>query len=130
MRIVIGEEVLIKATKTHGIVLTNTYDECMGDIYLVRYSTNTLNNVEHWFRDSSLEAIGEQQMSKFKYEIGSTLAIKESGEVGHVIGRAEYETAEPAYLLRYCANDRRATEQWWSEGALLKAGVVQDIPND
>lgn len=57
-------------------------------------------------------------MGKFKFEMGATVDFAHSAEVGRVIGRAEYETAEPSYLVRYRAGDGRQVENWWSESAL------------
>jgi len=54
----------------------------------------------------------------FKFNMVADVVIKASGESGIVIGRAEYATAENAYLIRYQAADHRAVEQWWSESAL------------
>jgi hypothetical protein len=54
-----------------------------------------------------------------KYELQAKVMIEESGESGKVIGRAEYSTAEPNYLVRYAARDGRATEAWWAESALV-----------
>jgi hypothetical protein len=54
----------------------------------------------------------------FKFSIGSLVALRESGEQGRVIGRAEYEHCENAYYLRYKAADGRQVEQWWSESSI------------
>lgn len=55
---------------------------------------------------------------KFLFELGQNVAIVCSNENCEVIARAEYKTAENAYLVRYRAADGRATEQWWAESAL------------
>jgi len=60
-------------------------------------------------------------MNKFMFEIQQRVRIRPSEEEGLIIGRAEYRDQENGYLLRYCAGDGRATEQWWSESALAKA---------
>lgn len=54
----------------------------------------------------------------FKFENGSTASIIASDERGVIVGRAEYIDTANSYLLRYKANDGRAVEQWWNEGAL------------
>lgn len=54
----------------------------------------------------------------FKFSINDVLRIKASGELGDVIGRAEYANTENGYLIRYKAGDGRATESWWGESAL------------
>lgn len=56
-----------------------------------------------------------------KFELSQTVAIAASGETGQIIGRAEYVTSEPCYLIRYAAKDGRAMEQWWGESALQAA---------
>lgn len=56
-----------------------------------------------------------------KFELSQTVAIAASGETGQIIGRAEYVTSEPSYLIRYAAKDGRAVEQWWGESALQAA---------
>lgn len=53
-----------------------------------------------------------------KFELKQTVTIAASGERGEVIGRAEYVTSEPQYLLRYKCADGRAVESWWAESAL------------
>ena len=53
-----------------------------------------------------------------KFELKQTVTISASGEVGEVIGRAEYTTSEPQYMLRYKSADGRAVEAWWAESAL------------
>jgi hypothetical protein len=60
-------------------------------------------------------------MDKFIFELGQTVIIEASGETGRVIARAEYETSENGYLIRYKAGDGRATEAWWTEDALIPA---------
>lgn len=57
-------------------------------------------------------------MSNFIFEIGQCVDINISGEQGFVIGRAEYQTSENGYYLRYKTADGRAIETWWSESAL------------
>ena len=53
-----------------------------------------------------------------KYEMGFTVRLQMSAEVGVIIGRAEYATSEPTYLVRYRGGDGRQTEAWWSESAI------------
>lgn len=59
--------------------------------------------------------------SPFEFAINDPVVIIVSGEKGIVIGRAEYYVGENCYLLRYCANDGRAVEQWWSQSAIYPA---------
>ncbi len=54
----------------------------------------------------------------FKFELGCNVVIAVSGESGAVIGRAEYDTGNLQYLVRYKCADGRAVEQWWDEVAL------------
>lgn len=56
--------------------------------------------------------------AKFRFSLGATPAITVSGEIGLVVGRAEYLNSEPSYLLQYRRNDGIADEQWWRESAL------------
>lgn len=53
-----------------------------------------------------------------KIELEQSVTITESGEQGTVIGRAEYTTSDPCYLVRYKCADGRAVESWWVESAL------------
>lgn len=55
----------------------------------------------------------------FKFAIGQEIAIACSGEVGTIIGRAEYAESADAYFVRYRAGDGRAVEAWWAESALI-----------
>lgn len=57
-------------------------------------------------------------MEGLVFNIGDTVEIVASGEQGRVVGRAQYEHAEPGYLVRYKAGDGRAVEAWWTQGAL------------
>lgn len=60
-------------------------------------------------------------MNKFAFEIGQTVKIANSDEVGKVTGRAEYQNSENSYYLLYKAADGRAVEAWWTESALVAA---------
>lgn len=53
-----------------------------------------------------------------KFDLNDTVSITVSGETGTVIGRAEYVTMQPGYLVRYRSADGRAVEAWWNEDAL------------
>jgi hypothetical protein len=55
---------------------------------------------------------------QFQFALGQSVSIAASGEQGEVVGRAEYDTSENQYYLRYCAGDGRAVERWWGESAL------------
>lgn len=57
----------------------------------------------------------------FNFDLKQCVGIVASGEVGQVIGRAEYTNATNTYLVRYMARDGRAVEQWWAEDALNDA---------
>jgi hypothetical protein len=57
-------------------------------------------------------------MKAFKHELGARVKLKESDEEGEVIGRAEYQTSEDAYYVRYKAADGRQVSDWWGESAL------------
>lgn len=57
----------------------------------------------------------------FQYDLEGRVSLRESGETGLVIGRAEYVNSEPHYLVRYKAGDGRQVEGWWGESALKDA---------
>lgn len=57
-------------------------------------------------------------MGGFKFNLGQKALIAVSGEVGNVVGRAEFLTSECLYVLRYATKDGQAREQWWAESAL------------
>ena len=58
-------------------------------------------------------------MSGFKFSLLAAVRIVASGEEGQVIGRAEYGTVEPEYLVRYRRRPGGNTvEGWLSESAL------------
>lgn len=52
------------------------------------------------------------------FQIGQSVRIAVSGEVGLIIGIAEYAESAPDALVRYCAGDGRAVETWWKFSAL------------
>jgi hypothetical protein len=54
----------------------------------------------------------------FAHPIGAQVRISCSDEAGIVIARAEFDTAEDSYLIRYRAADGRAVEAWWTSSAL------------
>lgn len=56
--------------------------------------------------------------NNFVFDLLQYVEIDASKESGIIIARAEYATSENSYLVRYKANDGRATEAWWSESAL------------
>ena len=56
----------------------------------------------------------------FRFNLLTEVWIADGKEKGTIIGRAEYDTNEPHYLLRYIAGDGRAVEQWWGESALVE----------
>jgi hypothetical protein len=57
-------------------------------------------------------------MKSFKFDMNANVAILSGEEIGEIIARAEYATAENSYLIRYRAGDCRAVESWWGESAL------------
>lgn len=63
-------------------------------------------------------------MSTFKFQFDQQVSIKVSGEVGDIIGRADYPNREAGYFLRYKATDGRAAESWWDESALENASAT------
>lgn len=58
-------------------------------------------------------------MHKFRFDLGDTVRVSPI-EVGIVIARAEYATAEDSYLVRYVGGDGRLVEVWWGESALTQ----------
>ncbi len=55
---------------------------------------------------------------RFTFKLAQRVVITASGENGMIIGRAEYSSSEPSYLIRYCAADGRAVESWWTQSAI------------
>lgn len=60
-------------------------------------------------------------MNGFLFAMGSRVRIVESGEVGTVVGIAEFDSADPQFLLRYRSADGRAVQAWWTQNALEDA---------
>lgn len=60
-------------------------------------------------------------MHSLKFELNQRVKLVESGEVGTVVGRAEYVTSEPSYFVRYKAADGRQVQTWWGESAIHTA---------
>ena len=48
------------------------------------------------------------------YPLGAKARVICSGEIGQIIGRAEYTHYAPQVMLRYKAADGRAVEAWWA----------------
>lgn len=57
----------------------------------------------------------------FKFELRQQVRIAASKESGEVVARAQYSNSTDSYLIRYCAADGRAVEQWWHADALENA---------
>jgi hypothetical protein len=57
-------------------------------------------------------------MKSFKFSLGENVVVEVSGEIGEVIGRAEYTNSTNNYFVRYRSADGRAVEAWWQEDAL------------
>lgn len=57
----------------------------------------------------------------FKFELQQVVNIQESGETGTIIGRGEYDHADPSYLVRYKNGAGNCVENWWTETALVAA---------
>lgn len=55
---------------------------------------------------------------KFYYDLYADLVLAQSGEVGFVIGRAQFLHCEDKYLLRYENASGVLVEQWWGQSAL------------
>jgi hypothetical protein len=60
-------------------------------------------------------------MHEWMFDLGATVVVSCSGEVGEVTGRSQHQHSEDQYLLRYRANDGRAVESWWGQSALEQA---------
>jgi hypothetical protein len=71
---------------------------------------------------------GSRTPTIFAHAVGDRVRIVESQEFGTVIGRAEYDYAEPQYLVRYRAADGRAVELWWTQGALAPGAMIGAVP--
>lgn len=65
-------------------------------------------------------------MSLFTFELNQPVKIIASGELGHIVGRAEYSNSIDTYFVRYKSADGRAVEQWWSEDALRSVDADDD----
>lgn len=57
----------------------------------------------------------------FKFNLGDTVQLALSDEVGQVIGRAEYSESGQQYYVRYLAGDGRQVDAWWTAQALQHA---------
>lgn len=57
----------------------------------------------------------------FLFDMKSEVKLKESNEQGTVVGRAEYESSENSYYVRYRAGDNCQRKQWIDESDLLAA---------
>ena len=59
-------------------------------------------------------------MSKFEFELGDKAKMAMTAESGVIIGRAEYDTLPPSYLMRFVAADGRQVEDWFKSEAIAK----------
>lgn len=58
-------------------------------------------------------------MSEWKFDFDEMVVIDMSGQIGKVVGRAQYVYAEPSYLIRLVESGV-AREAWWTESALKR----------
>lgn len=65
----------------------------------------------------------DPQTHAFDFALGAEVVIDASGEHGRVIGRAQYETSDDNYLIRYRDGSGSAVEQWWTRSALVTASL-------
>ena len=54
----------------------------------------------------------------FEFELGQEVELKGSDEHGVCVSRAEHQTAENNYLVRYQCGNGRLVVEWWTESAL------------
>lgn len=57
----------------------------------------------------------------FRFELRQPVRIHPSGDIGTVIGRAEYAHANPSYLVRYVDKQGVAREEWWTDDAVIES---------
>ena len=55
----------------------------------------------------------------FLYELNQKVKLILSGEKGSVIGRVEYVSTNPQYLIEYVAADGRQVEGWFFAESIL-----------
>lgn len=65
--------------------------------------------------------MSKSKKGKFYYDLYADLVLAQSGEVGYVIGRAQFLDCEDKYLFRYVASNGNLVEKWWSKSALCYA---------
>lgn len=56
--------------------------------------------------------------SKSPIDLGAPVKLKNSKEVGTVIGKAEYLNEAPSYMVRYVNGQGCLTTAWWPTEAL------------
>lgn len=59
--------------------------------------------------------------SEFKFDLGTKVMLVLSEETGTVEGRAQFNSQDNQYLIRYKAGDGRLNEVWWTESAITVA---------
>ena len=55
-----------------------------------------------------------------KFEIGETVKMVETEEVGRITGVAQYESSPDSYYIRYRGADGRQCHVWWNEDDIEK----------
>lgn len=54
----------------------------------------------------------------FIFDLNQKVELIDSGECGHVVGRAQFLSSDNQYLIRYAAADGRQVQEWWDEVAV------------
>lgn len=68
--------------------------------------------------------MSKSKNGKFYYDLYADLVLAQSGEVGYVIGRAQFLDCEDKYLFRYVTSNGNLVEKWWSKSALCYADDI------
>lgn len=58
---------------------------------------------------------------KFAFKMGATIVIYLNGTKGEIVGRAQYESAQDDYLVKYLNGNGDLCKTWFTESDISKA---------
>lgn len=121
------------------IALTNTPATVMGraeyktteSSYYLLYIDAQGNPVNRWWDESRLNEYASEDAFAgavdMKFELNQGVSIDLTKTPATVIGRSDYTTADPSYLLLFKDAQGNAVEQWWSECHLAETATEEAI---
>ena len=73
------------------------------------------------FLTSTLSSTNSKKKRKFAFKMGATIVLYLNSTKGEIIGRAQYESAQDDYLVKYLNGNGDFCKTWVTESDISKA---------